>query len=53
MYMIITQKTNLNNHNYKNLKGLKVQLFLSKPVKAHRESIDMGPHIFNLGARWR
>jgi hypothetical protein len=51
MYMITTQKTKLNNHHYENLKGLKVQSFLSMPVKACRESIDIAPHILNLGAR--
>jgi len=51
MYTITTQKTNLNNHHCENLKGLKVQLFLSMPVKTDRESIDIAPHILNLGAR--
>jgi hypothetical protein len=50
MYMIKTQKTNMNNHHYENLKGLKVQLFLSLPVKACRESTDIAPPILNLGA---
>jgi hypothetical protein len=48
MYMITTQKTNLNNYHHENLKGLKVQLFLSMPVKACRESIDIDQHILNL-----
>jgi hypothetical protein len=53
MHMITTQKTNLNNHHYENPRGLKVQLFLSMPVKSCRESIDIAPHILNLGARDR
>ena len=51
MYMTTTQKTNLNNHHDENLKGLKVQLFLSMPVKACMESTDIAPHILNLGVR--
>ena len=52
MYMITTQKINLNHHHHENLKGLKTELFLSMPVKACREECtDIAPHILNLGAR--
>lgn len=51
MYMTTNQKTKLNNHHHENLKGLKVQLFLSMPVKAYMESTDIVPHILNLGVR--
>jgi hypothetical protein len=53
MHMITTKKTNLNNHHYENPRGLKVQLFLSMPLKACRESTDTAPHILNHGARCR